>query len=514
MRTVLRGVKRSMLSKYIPSKPFTCFDGSISMPFDFVNDDYCDCRDGSDEPGTSACPNGQFFCENKGYVGIVVPSQFVGDGVCDCCDGSDEYENEIVCNNTCFILAKKTNEQRETQRLLHEQGVAKKNEMISKANAFKAERAQRLEELEEQLKRLEVDLQVKLDLKNQAEELETASKDKHEEAWEEQRAARELLQRDEQIKDIFNDLDTNQDKSISIEELKIHTELDDEKENEFTNDEVRTILGGDSATFDEFNSTVFDQISNSYKKITQTVTNDQTTGTESSNPTPLDEPSKVTRSENYDETDNEKYDSNDMDDIDNKDDISNEKDQPTSLGHTKHVHDDIAPDFDEETKKLIQIADQARKVFEDAEEKVQDIKREIEDLKKRLEIDFGPEDEFSTMFNECYNYEEREYTYRVCMFKTASQIPKGGGSEVVIGHWESWGSEPNKYSVMKYTNGVSCWNGPSRALTVQLRCGIEHRAIDVREPTKCKYSMIFETPAACDKDIASKPLDQHTHTEF
>ena len=45
---------------YDTSKDFTCFDGSLTVPFNSVNDDYCDCADGSDEPGMVAV---SIFCQ-------------------------------------------------------------------------------------------------------------------------------------------------------------------------------------------------------------------------------------------------------------------------------------------------------------------------------------------------------------------------------------------------------------------------------------------------------------------
>lgn len=64
------------------------------LHFSAVNDDYCDCLDGSDEPGTAACALGRFYCRNVGSVPQVLPSAFLNDGVCDCCDGSDEWSAE------------------------------------------------------------------------------------------------------------------------------------------------------------------------------------------------------------------------------------------------------------------------------------------------------------------------------------------------------------------------------------------------------------------------------------
>ena len=57
--SALTGVEPGLVGHYANRKEFQCLDGHQQFPIDFVNDDYCDCDDGSDEPGTSACSNGR-----------------------------------------------------------------------------------------------------------------------------------------------------------------------------------------------------------------------------------------------------------------------------------------------------------------------------------------------------------------------------------------------------------------------------------------------------------------------
>ena len=68
-----------------------CTDGTIG----WMNDNYCDCPDGRDEPTTSACSHiliqsPTFACTDNDGNPILIFASRLRDGIMDCSDGSDE----------------------------------------------------------------------------------------------------------------------------------------------------------------------------------------------------------------------------------------------------------------------------------------------------------------------------------------------------------------------------------------------------------------------------------------
>lgn len=105
-----RGISLKNYDNYIPSlnNTFKCLENELEIKFENVNDEFCDCPDGSDEPSTNACFNGVFYCKyQKRHItgrgrDISIPSSRINDKICDCCDGSDEWiDPSIKCLNNC-----------------------------------------------------------------------------------------------------------------------------------------------------------------------------------------------------------------------------------------------------------------------------------------------------------------------------------------------------------------------------------------------------------------------------
>lgn len=165
---------------------FTCIGHpSITIPASKVNDNSCDCPDGTDEPGTAACalldhlsprqplPSSLsgttnttnalpgFWCANKGHIGAYVPFMYVNDGVCDydiCCDGSEEYGNKggVKCENKCAEIGKEWKRVEKERRDNLERANKRRRTMVKESREFRRRVEAKIVSLTEEIKELEV----------------------------------------------------------------------------------------------------------------------------------------------------------------------------------------------------------------------------------------------------------------------------------------------------------------------------------------------------------------------
>lgn len=231
-----RGVPLSRASLYDPQKDFVCFDGSLTIPFTQVNDEYCDCPDASDEPGTAACPNGAFHCTNAGHKPLNLPSSRVNDGICDCCDGSDEYSNKhIKCIDNCLELGRSAREEAQKKAQLIKAGKQLRAELSQKGTQLKQEQKEKLVQLQRNKVEAEKVRSEKEALKKEAEELESVALQEYRKIEEEEkrkkREEEEAKERAEAV-ETFEKFDSNRDGKIELTELQTRQSFDKDRNGE------------------------------------------------------------------------------------------------------------------------------------------------------------------------------------------------------------------------------------------------------------------------------------------
>uniref|UniRef100_G1RPW4 Glucosidase 2 subunit beta n=1 Tax=Nomascus leucogenys TaxID=61853 RepID=G1RPW4_NOMLE len=474
-----RGVSLTNHHFYDESKPFTCLDGSATIPFDQVNDDYCDCKDGSDEPGTAACPNGSFHCTNTGYKPLYIPSNRVNDGVCDCCDGTDEYNSGVICENTCKEKGRKERK--------------------------------KLTELQAGKKSLEDQVEMLRTVKEEAEKPEREAKEQHQKLWEEQLAAAKAQREQELAADAFKELDDDMDGTVSVTELQTHPELDTDGDGALSEAEAQDLLSGDTQTdATSFYDRVWAAIRDKYQSealptdLAAPSAPDLTEPKEEQPPVPSP-PTEEEEEEEEEEVEEEEEE----EDSEVQGEQPKEALPPLSPPQlASPAEEDKMPPYDEQTQAFIDAAQEARSKFEEAERSLKDMEESLRNLEQEISFDFGPNGEFAYLYSQCYELTTNEYIYRLCPFKLVSQKPKLGGSPTSLGTWGSWaGPDHDKFSAMKYEQGTGCWQGPNRSTTVRLLCGKETMVTSTTEPSRCEYLMELMTPAACPEPPPEAPTE-------
>ncbi|KAJ3790593.1 glucosidase II beta subunit-like-domain-containing protein [Lentinula aff. detonsa] len=515
------GVPPDSISKYVPSKSntWTCLDGSKEIPWDYVNDDACDCADGSDEPGTGACPNQPFYCKNEGHVGSFIPSSRVKDGLCEpnCCDGSDERPG--VCNNVCQEVGQVYRKKVEEENKIRKTGSKIRSTYIAYAHKEK----KRLEGVIE-TSAAEIAIQEKevVRLRDIAERSESLSA-----------AALELKQQSPLYISLITH--SNALKSLQREHKKY---LQREKELSNILDALRT---GYNPNYQDM--AVLEAV-RGWEEIAglphiNDVGKDSVTEEEAG----IQEDTASEVAETKEEVDDEMWSAEelekDLDDLLNSDYVTlllehDEYVQSVPEGSVlfdiaSYLPDSIAPQYEEFKDTLISWlvnlgvikgetpsstdTSRSRQALTDAENRLNSIKKEKEDAENDLKEIFnihgyGLEGQWKKLDGTCLRTEVGDYTYEVCLFGEAKQIPNKGGSTFSLGKFSSWNPSPDVkpgddtyYGKQIYNRGTRCWNGPERNVVLLLSCGTENTLNSVVELEKCEYQFTGTTPALC------RPLD-------
>ncbi|KAI7833984.1 glucosidase II beta subunit-like-domain-containing protein [Kickxella alabastrina] len=565
--SAVRGVDPQLAAKYVSNSKgtFVCLDGSAEIPFGRVNDDYCDCPDGSDEPGTSACNNGSFYCQNHGHIPARIPSLRVNDGVCDpqCCDGSDEWETGL-CADVCEDVGRQHRQKMDAQRGAETRGARRRAELAEEAQGMRLGKEREWAEKTEALKRVEAELSA-------AETEKLALEESQRVVAESRRESQRQALYDEHLPELVA---LRRHVSAELHRWRAHR------------DSLVLLLRSVRASHNpEFNDQAVAQAISAYAEFVDTHSDAESAALAHANEDAAD---RHERERLIDEGGSK------QDDVDYEacrkalDSLESERraveDDVSTLvalleelraGYNKNYHDlavkaavgglgelelvrekDLAElatlaenvgidgvrmraaeaqskiaavlsdsegngdgdgDGDGESAQEAdgesldqQVAD-ARTLFWDLQSEKNTLSSAVSNLRELLDKDLGPGDIYLPLNDKCFSLDAGEYTYEVCLLDRATQISNKDKSRQSLGSFSGFGelsATGEDYAVHKYLQGTKCWNGPHRSLTASFTCAEEIAVLAVTEPEKCEYHARMTGPFACPVDDQDTGLEQ------
>jgi protein kinase C substrate 80K-H len=534
-----------------------CRDGSKKFTKLELNDDFCDCADGTDEPGTSACPGGKFHCRNAGHTPVSIYSSRVNDGICDCCDGSDEYDGKINCTNSCWEAGKVARDRLKKKITIYEEGLTLRKKDVEQSKIAYAKDEAELSKLKKEeyvLKGLVQQLKERKEQVEKAEEKERLQKEKEEEKKREAEKE-ENKEAENPIDDkigVFDDSPKDDGTEVidnSIPEAQ--TNYDPANENSHNNDDTTK---QDDHGDEEKQSTIpqkndlnteikaEDESENSkslsreelgrivgsrwtgkksepekeenLEDIPKEEENDEYSNNNNGYDTELED-----EHQKYDEDEHHKYDEHedhveeDIEDEDEDDHVDSttpykyESDSDDSSDYSD-ISSTSNPTWLETIQTTVRKIVQAVNLFQTPIDKseAEHIRKEYEESNAKLTKMQSKISSLTEKLKKDFGPEKEFYSFygRCLEIKQNKYIYKicpykkatqeEGHSTTRLGNWEKF---EDSYRIMHFSNGDKCWNGPDRSLKVRLRCGLKDEVTDVGEPSRCEYEALLSTPAVC-----------------
>lgn len=505
----IRGVSPDKAELYKPDANgnWNCIlDPNIVLRFDQVNDDFCDCPDGSDEPGTNACLSDpqkplMFYCPNEGFFPGYIENFKLNDGVCDyesCCDGSDEYISGD-CPNVCGKVKEQYDAFVVQKRKLNSDGLSAKFELESKALQIKDHNSQMFNHLSSEIARLEKSLEESIrspSSKSQSRNIRPAQVRINE------AKLKQLLEQHAQISET---LETR----IKLLESILFTMSENYNPN-FNDAAVKTAIH----SFQNYYSNKADtsEVAETYEQLSSKGFLKEAEQNEISHESdsPKNDYTVSNMLHYYFEKLVDSFPEHHMKQVKMKKETIEEHEKkdvnqdPTISNMLHYYYGKLVDSFQEKVKTKEETIEETieetskdvlqRPEFSKLKNELDSKKKELRNHEQMNNQNYGDNDILRALEGQWYEKIVGEYTYKIGFLDAIYQ------DNTLVGRFSGISGDN-----MEFVGGSRCWNGPQRSATVEMFCSPEFDLISVFEPQKCHYKFLLASPLVC-KEMSDEEL--------